>query len=207
MDKNKMSDRQRKAIETKKKIYESAYQLFIEYGIEEVSVDSIVQAAGVSKGAFYVHFDSKYALIAAIIADFVNKLDLDYKSYMQTFPAGVPASDSLLALTEIIAEILSDRIGYDLIKIAYEILLARPINTDVIVSYDRDLYKLFNVIISKGIQQGDFISTISPDTISRHCILAFRGLIYEWCIRYPDFDLKVQVQQHFEILLTGIKKR
>jgi hypothetical protein len=32
-----------------------------------------------------------------------------------------------------------------------------------------------------------------------------RGLTYEWCMRYPDFDLKSQAITHFEVLLMGIK--
>lgn len=205
--KERMSDRKTKAIETKNKIYESAEQLFRKHGIEKVSVDSIVETAGVSKGAFYVHFESKYALIAAIIGDFIIKLDLDYKSYLQSFPANAPASDVLLSLVGKIAEILSGTIGNDLIKIAYEVLLSRKINTDIIAGYDRDIYKLLSDVISKGIQLGEFKTDLSPDTITKHCILAIRGLTYEWCIRYPEFDLKDQVQKHFEILLTGIKKQ
>ena len=206
MKKEKAGVRKSQALETKKKIYETAYRLFKRHGIEKVSVDSIVEAAGVSKGTFYVHFESKYALIAAIMADFITELDLDYKSYLRSFPDDKPASDILIALAGKIAEILSDTIGYDLMKIAYEILLSRTINTDIIVGYDRDLYKIFSYVISKGVQQGEFRTDISPDEITKHCVLAIRGLTYEWCIRYPDFDLKAQVLRHFEILLPGIKK-
>lgn len=55
LEKVETSNRKTKAIETKNKIYRSANQLFREYGLENVSVDSIVEMAGVSKGAFYVH--------------------------------------------------------------------------------------------------------------------------------------------------------
>jgi len=65
-------NRKLKAIETRKKIYTSAEQLFKKHGFENVSVDSIVEMANVSKGSFYVHFDSKNALIGALIADHVG---------------------------------------------------------------------------------------------------------------------------------------
>lgn len=200
------NDRKTKALETKKKIYESADQLFKKHGIEKVSVDSIVETAGVSKGAFYVHFESKDFLIAAIIADFIKKLDLDYELYLQSFPVGTMASDILISLVEKIAEIMSVTIGYDLIKIIYEVQLTRTINTDTILGYDRDIYKMFNDVICKGVKQGEFRTDLSLDTITKHCLLAIRGITYEWCIRYPDFDLKDQILKHFELLLTGIKK-
>lgn len=207
MKREKTGGRKAQALETKKKIYDTAYRLFKKHGIEKVSVDSIVEATGVSKGAFYVHFESKDALIAAIIADFITELDLDYKSYLQSFPDDTMASDILISLAGKIGEILSVTIGYDLMKIAYEILLSKTINTDIIVGYDRDIYKMFSEVISKGVRQGEFRTDISPDEITKHCVMALRGLTYEWCIRYPDFDLKAQFLKHFEILLPGIIKK
>jgi len=88
LDKEKTTSRKQKARETKKIIYASADQLFRKYGFEKVSVDSIVEMAGVSKGSFYVHFSSKNALIVALSVDYVKQLDLDYKNYLQSFPAG-----------------------------------------------------------------------------------------------------------------------
>lgn len=207
MNKEKTSNRKTKAIETKRKIYESADQLFKKYGINNVSVDSIVEMAGVSKGSFYVHFDSKDSLVAAHIADFVDKLDLDYKSYYESFPAGTMASDMLILLLGKIVDIIAFNLGYDLMKIIYEVQITKTVNTDAIMGYNRDLYKIFSAIISQGVQQGEFKAEIGIDIITNHCVMAIRGLTYEWCIRYPDFDLRGQVLKHFEILLAGIKKQ
>lgn len=207
MKKGIISNRKTKALETKKKIYESANQLFKKYGIEKVSVDSIVEMAGVSKGAFYVHFESKDSLTAALINDFVNKLDLDYKSYLESFSANVMASDVLISLIGKIADIITCTIGYDHMKTVYKVQITKTINTDAIMNYNRELYKIFSDIISKGVQQEEFKTEIPVDTLTKHCIMAIRGLTYEWCIRHPDFDLKEQALKHFEILLTGIKKQ
>lgn len=58
----KYSSRKLKAAETRQRIFETARRLIMEHGFENVSVDSIVEAAGVAKGSFYVHFESKDAL-------------------------------------------------------------------------------------------------------------------------------------------------
>ena len=206
MEKEKISKRKVKAIETKKKIYETAEQLFKSYGFENVSVDSIVEKAGVSKGAFYVHFDSKDSLIAALINDYVNELDLDYKSYLESFHAKTAASDIIISLAGKIADIITCTVGYDHMKTVYKVQITKTINTDAILGYNRELYKMFRDIISKGVQQGEFKTEIPVDTLTKHFIMAIRGLTYEWCIRHPDFDLKEQSLQHFEILLKGIKR-
>ena len=201
------SIRKTKAAETKMKIYDSAEQLFKKYGIDNVSVDSIVEMAGVSKGAFYVHFDSKDSLVAAHIAEFVNKLDLDYKAYYESFPPDTSASDMLISLLGKIVDVVAFSLGYELMRIVYGVQLTKTVDTDAIMGYNRDLYKIFNSIISKGVQQGEFKAELGIDTITNHCVMAIRGLSYEWCIRYPDFDFRDQTLKHFEMLLTGIKKQ
>ena len=205
MNKEKTASRKEKALETKKKIYTSANRLFKQYGFEKVSVDSIVEMAGVSKGSFYVHFESKNALIAALSVDFVKQLDLDYKFYLESFPAGTSASDILTALVDKITDVITNTVGYDIMKVIYKVQITKTINTDAILGYDRDLYKIFSAIINQGVQQGEFKTELTVDTITKHLIMAIRGITYEWCVRYPDFNLKDQTLKHFRILLTGIK--
>jgi len=202
----KTSKRKIRAIETKSKIYESAKQLFKEYGFENVSVDSIVEVAEVSKGAFYVHFASKDALAADLINEYVSEVDLDYKSYIGSFSANAEASDILILLIGKIIDIITNNIGYNNIKTLYKAQITKTINIDTVLGYNRELYQLFNDIIRKGIQQREFTTEIPVDTIVKHLIMAIRGLTYEWCIRYPDFDLKERTVKHLGILLKGIKK-
>lgn len=204
MKKAKISQRKIKANATKKKIYETAHQLFREYGFENVSVDSIVEMAGVSKGTFYVHFDSKDAVIVALINDYVNEVDLDYKSHIESFPAETATSDIIISLVGKIADIITGTIGHENMKNLYKAQITKTINTDGVISYNRELYKIFTNILSKGIVQGEFKTQLPVDTLTKHCIIALRGLTYEWCIRYPDFELKEQAVKHFEVLLNGI---
>ena len=193
-------------METKIKIYECAKRLFEKYGFDHVSVDSIVEMAGVSKGSFYVHFDSKNSLITTLIADNVKKIDLSYQSYLQSFPAGTKAYDILISLAGKVADTISNTIGYDVMRIIYEVQLTKTVNTDAMLSYNRDIYKTLSSVINQGIKQGDFKTETNIDIVTNHCIMSLRGMTYEWCIRYPDFNLKEQVQAHFEMLMAGIKR-
>jgi len=204
MKKEKITKRQIKALETKKRIYESAEALFRQYGFEAVSIDDIVEQAGVSKGAFYVHFPSKNALIAAHVRDYVGDLDSDYLSYYHSVPAGTPAGDILVGVAGKVADIMIAKIGHEMMKVAYESLLTRKDDTVPIWGYQRELYQLFGDIIARGIEQGEFRRDLSVDLVKKHCVMAMRGATYEWCIRYPDYDLKKEVQEHFQLLLDGI---
>lgn len=201
-----ITKRKIQAEETKKRLIETARQLFQEQGFENVNVASIVEAAGVSKGAFYVHFESKDALTAILINDYVDETDLDYKSYLEAIHPATPISDILIALTGKIADVIACKIGCDHMKVLYKAHLTKTIDSDSAMSYNRDLYKIFAEMLEKGVRQGEFRTDIPVDTLAKHCILAIRGITFEWCIRYPDFDLKEQCLNHFKILLNGIIK-
>lgn len=205
MQKNTDTNRKKKAILTKNNIYESAKQLFNEHGFEAVNVDDIVKHAGVAKGSFYVHFESKDALIAVIINDYVNQVDTDYKSYLQSLPSDMKADDLLLSLVGKIADVIANDIGSEHMKILYRVQLGKEHEMNAAMSYNRELYKIFYDVICSGFEQGVFRSQLSADEITKQLIVAYRGLTYEWCIRYPEFDLKQQAIKLFELLLTGIK--
>ncbi len=192
--------------ETKKRLYESAEKLFSNNKFAAVSVESIAEAAGVTKGTFYVHFDSKDELYLSVFNDFVSQLDMDYRAFIDALPADMPASDVLLALIGRITDVLVGSIGYENMKNLYTVQLTRDVDTAGVNGYNRDLYKLFSDVLDRGIQRGEFQSSLPLEDLARHFVLAVRGLTYEWCIRYPDFDLREQAVAHFKILLTGIAK-
>lgn len=199
-----LSNRQIKAVETKNKIYKSAEHLFNKNGYDFVSVNDIVKHANVAKGSFYVHFGSKDELIALLISDYVNKVDMDYEAHLKTLPDGMTIGDILLSLVGKMADVINNDIGYENMKNLYKTRITQDVETHAITDYNRGLYIIFNDIISRGIEQKVFQSDIPVEEVARHFVMAYRGLTFEWCIRYPNFDLKEQALLHFKILLTGI---
>jgi len=52
---------------TRKKILNSAFSLFSTHGFDQVSIDDLMKHAGLTRGAFYAHFESKQAVYAKSI--------------------------------------------------------------------------------------------------------------------------------------------
>lgn len=206
MKEKKPNKKKIQGAETKKKLFEIAKELFAEHDYNDVSVEDITDAAGITKGAFYVHFESKDALIAVIIAEYTARIDMDYKAFLEMLPDDMPTSEVLFALTDKIADVLIDSIGYENMKKVYQMLLVGTVDTEAIKGHSRELYTLFYNILKQGFERGEFQSTIPVDVLSRHFVMAIRGISYEWCIRYPDFDLKEQAKAHIQLLLEGITK-
>lgn len=57
----------RSATQTRTRILDSAQALVMEQGFAATSVDAIVERAGMTKGAFFHHFESKSALARALV--------------------------------------------------------------------------------------------------------------------------------------------
>jgi hypothetical protein len=137
-----------------------------------------------------VHFESKDALAAALVNDYINLADINYKSFLSTLSNQKFVFDVLILLAEKIANFLTEDIEYENIKVLYKAHLAKTINTVPAMSYNRDIYKLFTKVLEKDVQQGELREDIVVDSLAKHLILAIRGITFEWCIRYPDFGLK-----------------
>jgi TetR/AcrR family transcriptional regulator, transcriptional repressor for nem operon len=57
---------------TRARIVDSARKLFNRFGFEQVSIDRIMGEAGLTRGGFYSHFESKDDLYAAAVASFTT---------------------------------------------------------------------------------------------------------------------------------------
>lgn len=206
MKKEKSTRRKQQGEATKKKIYETAQRLFVEHGVDNVSIDDIVTEVGIARGTFYVHFESKDALISALLSSRAVTIDADYEAFLKTLPEDMSSCDVLVALVGKICDVIEHGIGYETIKTIYKVQLTAPYAQDA-SGYNRALYRMLATVIEKGVARGEFHEVLPHDALSKHLVLALRGLIYEWCIRYPDFDLKQQALDHFKVLLDGVKEK
>jgi AcrR family transcriptional regulator len=108
---------QARAEATRRKILDSAVDLFSELGYGETGLADVLQRAGVSKGAFYYHFDSKEAVATAIIEEFSAKLQ---RSARDLFDPAAPALSGVISATfdtaAIIASDKSAQVGHELLQ-------------------------------------------------------------------------------------------
>ncbi len=205
MNKENTNKRNLHAAETKRKIFEAASQLAQEHGIENVSVDSIVVAAGVSKGSFYVHYEFKDALIVEMVNAYTNMADKDYSTFLVSLSDNKNFFDILILLAERIADYIENKIGLENMRILYKSHLTKTIDTTAAMDYSRELYRIVSETLEKEVRGGELREDIPVEALAKHLILAIRGIVFEWCIRYPDYDFKGQLIEHFNILLYGLK--
>ena len=73
---------------TRVRIVEAARVLFNRHGFEGVTIDDVMQSAGLTRGGFYSHFDSKEQLYGEAVASFLAGRGAQWRE-----EAGVDASD------------------------------------------------------------------------------------------------------------------
>ena len=85
-----MTKRQLQAIETKRKIFESAYKLFSEKGFDQITMDEITSAVGLTPGAFCRYFSTKQEILAivysmeACVKDGLEYVNVIYRYMVQS---------------------------------------------------------------------------------------------------------------------------
>ncbi|GDX84187.1 TetR family transcriptional regulator [Methylococcaceae bacterium] len=89
-------------------IVQAATRLFLNNNYRSVSMDKIAQAAPVSKATLYNHFDSKNALLAAVVSELCGAL---LHTLTQTLSTKDNVAQNLKKIAEVFVELLYSRDG------------------------------------------------------------------------------------------------
>ncbi|MEE8385064.1 MAG: helix-turn-helix domain-containing protein, partial [Dehalococcoidia bacterium] len=87
----KDSPRQRRGHDTRARLMEAATGVLARSGFDRATVDEIVREAGFSKGAFYVHFESKEDLFWEI---FRQRIEARKETLWQAIEPNVSTAES-----------------------------------------------------------------------------------------------------------------
>lgn len=191
--------------DTKNLLFQCADQLFQQCEYRDVTVEAITRMAGVTKGTFYVHFESKDALYLELFSAYVERMDAQYKAFLDTLPPELSSGDMMLTFIQKLIDLMITQIGFNKLKMVYQLQLTTAMDMEAVKGYSRRLYAIFREILKRGIGRGEFKTELPLEVLNRHFVMAIRGLTYEWCIRYPDFDFKQEAAVHFRLLLEGIQ--
>lgn len=165
---------QQRSEETRSRILEAAVKQFAVNGYNKASVDDICEQAGVSKGAFYHHFQTKQDVFLALL-----------DGWLQIFDQVVEASKDQ-AVPETFQQ-MTDYFPYifesasDNLPMFLEFMLQASRDDKVwqasIAPYRR-YHKYFASLIKKGISEGSFVE-VNPDLAARLIVSAAMGLLLQ----------------------------
>ncbi len=160
---------QARAEATRRRIIDSAVELFAELGYGETGLADVLQHAGVSKGAFYYHFDSKEAVATAIIEQFDAKVGAAFDG---EFDADSPALEGLVAATFAVqALMLNDK----LTQVGHRLCQA----LDQVSSAGARVYlgwtDRFVDMVKRVIDSGEMIDGVDPNDVAESVWVGILG--------------------------------
>jgi AcrR family transcriptional regulator len=193
---------QQRSEETRSRILEAAIKLFSNHGYNATSVDHICAEAGISKGAFYHHFESKQALFLALL-----------DSWLQTIDKAIDASkdktapETFMQMTEAFPYIF-ETAGEGL-PMFFEFWLQASRDQKVweatIAPYRR-YHRYFTSLIKKGVEEGSFVE-VDPELASRMIVSTAMGLFLQSLLDPKGAKWEKVARESTNLLLNSLLKR
>lgn len=198
MDDQNLTNRQKQAIATKKKIFDTTVDLITQIGFDKVTIRRICKEANVSTGTFYLYFESKQDILFKVYKD----------------------ADLLLGETNILTrkDLNSLKKIKELIKIQIDI--SKNHNIDILkqiytyhIHSDNEYFfsekRIFFVSLNSVIIEGQNNKELRDDMSSKEItwkILRFvRGLIFDWLIHDGNYDLEYTTIKELSLYLNVFK--
>ena len=189
-------DRSR-AKQTRERIREAAHELFVKNGFQTTSVDAIATAAGVSKGAFYLHFDRKEDLLIEYgarrlerIREMLPDLVISRKSFRETMNAildetvrGKPWSREVTGLAMLA------------MGTSYERLPIRP------------PHEMFEPLIELAQARGEIRDDIAAGPLSRFVVRSILGALRDWGLGKDDSSREAVIKRSLTLVFDALMKR
>lgn len=175
-----MTNRQKKALETKEKIFACAVRLFAEKAYENVTVQDICTSAEVSVGAFYHHFKSK----ESILDEGYRLFDLQSEEQWNRSPRK-EGKAAVCFLVECQASSM-EKHGVPAALQYFKNQLS--CQEKYILNPDRFFYKKIKESVIYEIQAEALDG--NAHEITEDILAGTRGIIYDWCLHEGSYDLR-----------------
>lgn len=198
MKEKKLTKRQERALETRDKIFETAFRLMEEKGFDNITVSEICKVSGVAKGSFYTYFKSKDDIVIEVYKD----VDEKYSSEVKSLPEGTPAFDKILAAVGFQAAYAVAR-GLKFTTQIYKSQLES--GTDFFISEERPFFKIIKESIDEGILRKELSPHINSAETARWIVTLSRGITYDWCLHHGNYDIEQTMKKVFKLVHKGLQ--
>ena len=177
----------KKGEKRKQALLQIAYRMFITRGYENTSVDDIIEAAGIAKGTYYYHFESKEQTLEEVIG---MMIDQESEAARQAIRADIPVTQKLAAI------VASVRPGQE--ELSIEGALMKPENALMHAKIKRRLLEtvlpLLSEAVEEGISQGIFACDNIPERV-RMLLVISNGTFDEGQFTERDVEVFIDITE------------
>jgi len=193
---------QQRSEETRSKIIETAIKLFSTRGFNAASVDDICKDAGISKGAFYHHFESKQALFLALLDGWLQIIDNAIEASKD-----LTVPETFTQMTTAFPYIF-ETAGEGLpmfLEFWLQASRDKKIWEASIAPYRR-YHKHITALIKKGVDEGSFVK-VNPDLAARMIISTAMGLLLQSLLDPKGAKWEKVARESTNMLVNSLLKK
>lgn len=165
-----------KAERTKQFILETAAPIFNQKGISGANIDDVLDAAKLTKGCLYGHFESKEDLALQVVD---HMLDKNSEQIRATISKGKTAKARVFAFLDFYKDPLNTHFkgGCPVLNFAVESDDNFPAIKDKIAGVIRNGQSIFISILNEGIKAGEFSTKLDPAVYAFKAVSAVEGAV------------------------------
>ncbi len=182
---------------TKLKIFESARNLALDKGFDELTIRDICRDAQISIGAFYHHFSSKEEMINESFLMY----DYDLDTRLSLYDLSAPLTSLKNLLLDQVSFVSS--FPHKLVAEYYRSILSSI--SKGAVNEDRTYYKAVDHFVELAMESKEFSSEYSKDYLTGYFIKFIRGNLIHWCLNPDKMDVLNQTSLELDKLIGLFK--
>lgn len=189
---------QQRAVLTRGRVLVAAAEVFARTGFLAASMNDIVEAAGVTKGAVYFHFPSKEALAVAVVEEQFAQWPAIVAAVIDQAP---DALTGVVALTyEVGSRFRDDILTTAGVRLSFERELVHAAMPTPFVGWTAILQDLF----SRARREGQLRPGLLPGPTARALVGSFFGIQHISEILTNRSDLEARLDEFWKVFLVGI---
>lgn len=189
------------AAETRSEILQSAKALFLDKGYENVSLEEIAAAVGVTRGAVHWHFKNKQGLMFAIR----DEAQQPFQELAERMSRELPPNPLDLvadAIAAIFEDVQHDPRKRSMLKVMMHLDMAFcDGTTSHASSFRQDMHDNFERIFTLMDAKTKLPAPWTPDTAASSLTAVIGGLITEWTLDRGNFQLVPCGQMFIKMVL------
>ena len=194
------------ALETREQLLDAAERVFLERGVGHASLAEVADAAGVTRGAIYHHFDSKAELFEAMVERAEMPIDAAFES------AAASDDDPLDSLGKRTLNALLQLASSSRVRRVFEVVFLRCEYTDELATVEQRhlrereqcLY-LCGSLLDKAVELGQLPRDTDTRMASHLLYALIGGLMRDWVQAPKSFDLKAAAPQLITLFMAGLR--
>ncbi len=191
---------------TKLRLYEAAAEVFAEIGVGAASVETIVERAGFTRGAFYSNFESKDELFFELITWYTDrKLEAVSDRVRELDAEGLASMSVEGILSRILDVIVDERTGVCLMSEFRSRAMRDERTADAYLQWQSDMEQRVERIVDDIVVGTGIELTLPPSELAQLVMFIWEGTSVQAVIeRKPDEKLDEAVRSRTLAIVTAL---